>query len=182
MQVGPSPLSLVAAGLYLLVAGAAVTAVWRALVLRQVAWHRWGWAMIAAMFIGFALMRVFAIEEILRSDLRMALYFDDVYETRRSLQGPLFAIIFIIAAAMAASLVYFVASGVKGRRNGAALVAIGCTGGMFFLAALRLVSLHSVDALLYGPMKLNWIADLGLSLCVLASALRYRMVVRPAPA
>ena len=42
---------------------------------------------------------------------------------------------------------------------------------------LRLISLSPVDALLYGPIKLNWIVDLGLGLSVVVSALAYVRIV-----
>lgn len=174
----PSLFSLIAAAFYIVVAGAAAMAMARANALQQVAWHKLGWLAIATLFVIFAVMRIFAVEELVRNDLRITLYNQGSYELRRSLQGPLFAAVFIIAAITAAGLFYFTARGVRGRRNIAVLTAVGCTGGMLFLAALRLVSLHSVDQLLYGPLKLNWLADLGLSLAVLAFALRYRMVVR----
>lgn len=175
--MGPSVLSLVAAGLYLFVAAFAMSAFWMASSRQQIVWHRGAWVAIAAIFVILALMRVFGIEELMRVNLRMTLYSEGAYETRRTLQGPLFAIVFLTAAAIAAGFLYFVAKGVRGRRNLAALVAIACTGGMIFLAVLRLVSLHSVDELLYGPLKMNWITDLGLSMAVLGSALRYRQVV-----
>lgn len=178
MQSVPSTLSLVAVGLYIAVVGVALMVWSRAFQQRQAAWHRQAWAMIAVTFVVFGLMRVLGIEEALQTDLRSALYIESRYEERRAFQGPLFGAVFIVAAAMAAGLFYYVANGVRGRRNIATLVAVGCTGGMIMLVALRLVSLHSVDALLYGPMKINWIADVGLTLAVLGCAVRYRTVVR----
>lgn len=177
----PSALSLAAAGIYLLVAAAAALALWRAFVLRQTVWHRWTWAIIAMVFVGLALLRIFAVEELLRTDLRMTLYQEGAYDERRSFQGPLFAVVFTIAATGVAGLFYFLVKGVRGRRNIVTLVATGCTAGMIFLLALRLLSLHSVDELLYGPIKLNWFADLGMTVAALVSAVRYFLIVRPAP-
>ena len=136
------------------------------------------WATIAAIFIGLALMRLIGVEEWLRGDLRMMLYAEQSYEKRRDLQKPLVVLIFVIVMSMAGGVVYLLATGAKGRRNIAALTAICCTGGLTFLAALRLVSLHSVDALLYGPVKINWFADLGMTIAVLACAIRYCLIVR----
>lgn len=178
MMPAPSPLSLIAAALYIGVALASIAACIAALRHRQIAWHRIGWGVIAALFIALALLRVYGIEETLRTDLRMILYAEQSYEERRSLQKPLFAVVFAVAAAMLGGLVYFVSQGVQGRRNVAALVAIACTGGLIFLAAIRLVSLHSVDAVLYGPLKINWLADLGMTIVVLACAVRYCLIVR----
>jgi hypothetical protein len=94
------------------------------------------------------------------------------------LQGPLFGVIFIAAATVAAGLFYLIAKGAGGHRNVIMLVALGCTGGMIVLATLRMISLHSVDAMLYGPLKINWIMDMGLSVAVLGCALRYLTAVR----
>lgn len=150
----------------------------RAFQQRQAAWHAQAWVAIAFMFIVFGVMRVLGVEEMLQSDLRSTLQIDQRYEDRRALQGPLVGVIFTIAAAMGAGLFYYIAKRVRGRRNIATLAALGCTGGMIVLTVLRLISLHSVDALLYGPLKINWIADVGLTLAVLGCAVRYRTVVR----
>ncbi len=178
MMSASSTLSLLAAALYLVVAGAAIAAAVEAIRHRQITWHLIMWGIIAALFIGLALVRFYGLEEMLRGDLRMILYAERTYDERRSLQKPLFAIVFVIAASMVGGLVYFLAKRLRGRRNVAALVAVGCTGGLMFLAALRLVSLHSVDALLYGPVKINWFADLGMTIAVLACAIRYCLIVR----
>lgn len=178
MQSVPSALSLVAVGLYMAVAGGTLMAWSRAFQQRQAAWHSQAWVAISLMFLVFGLMRVLGVEDMLQSDLRSTFEIEQRYEERRALQGPLVALIFIVAAALGAGLFYYIAKGVKGRRNIITVVAVGCTGGMIVLALLRLISLHSVDALLYGPLKINWIADLGLTLAVLGCAVRYRTVVR----
>jgi hypothetical protein len=49
------------------------------------------------------------------------------------------------------------------------------------MTALRLASLHAVDALLYSPVKLNWVIDLGASLVVMLSAIGYIRLVRARP-
>ena len=41
---------------------------------------------------------------------------------------------------------------------------------MIGLVALRLVSFHATDALLYAPLRLNWVLDIGLTLIVAGSA------------
>ena len=178
MMAAPSTLSLLAAALYLVVAATAAAAAVEALRHRQITWHLIIWAIIAAFFIGLAFARIYGFEEMLRGELRMMLYEGQTYEERRSLQKPLFAIVFIIALSAIGGLAYFLARGVHGRRNIAAMIAIGCTGGLMFLAALRMVSLHSVDALLYGPLKINWLADMGMTIAVLACGIRYCLIVR----
>jgi hypothetical protein len=44
---------------------------------------------------------------------------------------------------------------------------------MLLLLALRIVSLNAVDAVLFGPLKVNWITDIGASVFVIAAALYY---------
>lgn len=177
----PSPLSLIAAILYLVVAVAAIWAMISSLRSRQVMWHTVAWITIAAIFLSLAMMRVFAAEEMARMLLRGLLQSEGAYDKRRIVQGPLFAVVFITAAAILAGFVYFSANHIRGRRNMAAVVAIGGAGGMVFLLLLRIISLHSVDDLLYGPLKLSWIGDIGMTLAVLGSAIRYATVVSLEP-
>jgi hypothetical protein len=47
--------------------------------------------------------------------------------------------------------------------------------------ALRIASLHMIDALLYGPLKLNWVIDIGGSLVVLVAAIYYVQLVHTRP-
>lgn len=178
ISAAASTFSLAAACIYLIVALAAVLACSRAILERQAAWHAWVWIMVAVLFVALALIRWFAIEEWVRTDLRDILFERAAYDQRQDIQKPLVAVFFIAAASLAAGSVYGVARNVTGRRNIVSIAALACTGGMIFLLALRLISLHSVDTLLYGPLKLNWIIDLGLSGAVIVFALWYRVLVR----
>ena len=175
----PSPFSVIAAVLYLIVAAAAISALIRSS--HQIAWHKAAWIAVAALFVGLALIRVFAVEELARSFLRCVLQSEGAYESRRAVQAPLFAVVFATAAATLAGAVYFVANTVRGGRNVAVITAMGCAAGMVFLMVLRILSLHSVDEVLYGPLKLNWVGDIGLSLAVLGCAIRYATIVKAAP-
>ncbi|MFO6446918.1 hypothetical protein ACLBKU_07190 [Erythrobacter sp. NE805] len=178
MSAAPSTLSLIAAMFYCAVAALGGLALFRAIVQQQLPWHRWGWAMVVALFVVLAIVRVFSVEDWIRGDLREVLIQGKAYDTRRAVQGPLSAILFLISAAGFASLFYYIRRGIEGRRNVAILAALGCTSGMLLLFGLRIVSLHSVDALLFGPLKLNWFLDIGLSATVAICAVRYRAVVR----
>ena len=175
----PSAFSVIAAVLYLMVAAAAISALIRSS--HQIAWHKAAWIAVAALFVGLALIRVFAVEELARSFLRGVLQNEGAYENRRAVQGPLFAVVFATAAVTLAGAVYFVANTVRGGRNVAVITAIGCAAGMMFLMVLRILSLHSVDEVLYGPLKLNWVGDIGMSLAALGCAIRYATIVKAAP-
>lgn len=174
----PSALSLVAAALYLLVAGVAVLAALRARSLRQAGWHALVWMLVAGLFFALSAMRYLAAEEILRSDFRALLYAEGAYDDRRRLQGPVIAVLIGGGAVVAAVWFGRLIRVARGRRDLAAITALGCGLGMIMLVALRLVSLHSLDLLLYGPFKINWLADIGLTGLTLASALVYLRVTR----
>lgn len=177
IQPEPSTLSLIAAAFYGLVVFTCLLAMAAAFARRQVRWHMLGWAALALLFTVLALMRVFAIEDLLREELRLVLRAEGTYEDRRALQGPVFAGLFIAVAAAGGFWAFHASRNIRGRRNIAAMAAIagGCV--LLFLLMLRLVSLHSVDQLLYGPLKLNWIIDLGASAVVLASGFLYWRIV-----
>jgi len=64
-----------------------------------------------------------------------------------------------------------------GRRNIAVALVWGACGVMIATIAMRTISLHALDRLLNGPLKLNWVGDMGSSLVVLAAAIFYIGVV-----
>jgi hypothetical protein len=170
-------LSLIAAAFYGAVVAACLLALAAALARRQIRWHLVGWSALALLFGVLAAMRVFAIEELLREELRLLLRAEGTYDNRRALQGPVFAALFIAAAVIGGFWTFHISRTIRGRRNIAAMVAIASGSTLVFLMMMRIVSLHSVDQLLYGPLKLNWIIDLGASTIVLASCVYYWRVV-----
>lgn len=173
MTAVPSLFSLAAAGLYLAVIASAILASLGAGRRREPSWHLFVWLAVAAVFLGLAIVRVFAFEEIARAFFRGILQAEGAYEKRRAVQEPLFAIIFATASAILAGFVYFVANRVRGAGNVLTTIAGGCAGGMVFLLILRILSLHAVEELLYGPLKLNWVSDIGMSLVAMGCAVRY---------
>lgn len=80
---------------------------------------------------------------------------------------------FVAGAALAAWLGFRTVRQAGGRLDLFAGLASLCGLGMITLVGLRLVSLSPVDKLLYGPLKLNWFADIGGSLAVLGLAAAY---------
>lgn len=173
MMAGPSVLSVLAAGLYVAIAAAAFLALNRATSSDQRAWHMGAWGAIGVLFMILAVLRIVGAEDILRGELRVMLSTEIDYEQRGVIQKPLAVLILLAAAASISGIGYALARGIRGRRNVATLGAIACGGGMICLLALRLVSLHATDALLFGPLKLNWFLDIGMSLATLGLALRY---------
>lgn len=173
-----SVLSLVACALYGLVAGASFRAGREARSKRQQPWHFKAWGLIALYFLLLIVLRLFNVEEGLREGMREMLEAQNLLADRRSFQGPIIAITIILFASCAMLAVYWTSQRVSGRRNIAVAAAIGACGVMLATMMMRIVSLHALDRLLNGPLKLNWVGDIGSSLVVLGAALFYVSVVR----
>ncbi len=170
--------SLAAVSLYLLVMLAALTAAGSAMQRRQQPWHWQVWVAIALFFVVLAVIRALGLEHQWQDELRTTMRADGVYGERRDVQRPLAALLIAVTALIAFLFAYRGVGRVRGRRNVAVVAAAMSAFVMIGLVALRLVSLHPVDALLYGPIKLNWILDIGSSIVVLVAAVWYVTVVR----
>ena len=170
-------LSLIACGFYMIVAVYAWQAGRVARERKQRAWHGSTWLLIAAFFVFLIVSRLLGLEELLRSELRGVLQAQELSEDRRSIQGPVIAVIIIAFAALGMLAVYWVAQRISGRRNIAVALAIGGCGIMSATIVMRTVSLHALDQLLNGPLKLNWVGDIGASFAVLVAAIVYARIV-----
>jgi hypothetical protein len=178
---GPSLLSLAAAGFYGVIVVTCLIAAGAAVRLRQPPRHWRSWAVIALVFAGLALVRVTGFEDWLREVLREALRADAAYDDRRTIQRPLAAAALVGITLLPGYTLWRQSRAVRGRRNLALLVANGSMLVLVLLLALRIISLHQVDSLIYGPLKLNWLIDLGASAVVLLSAVIYVGLVRQRP-
>ncbi|QUL37676.1 hypothetical protein [Erythrobacter sp. JK5] len=179
-EPAPSIFSLIAAGIYALVVLSAAAASLTALAKRQPARFWRGWAAIALLFAGLIAMRVLDLEAIWRDDMREWLRATHAYQSRRAIQGPIAAAILIVAAAAALLGGAKVLQSASGRRSFALRLGQAASLALMCLIALRLVSFSALDSLLFGPLKLNWIADLGATLFVGFAALFYVYAVRQA--
>ncbi|QDH33879.1 hypothetical protein [Porphyrobacter sp. YT40] len=180
-QAAPSILSLSAAGVYLVVVAGCLGAALTAARSRQPAGHLRMWSFIALVFAFLIVMRFTGIEEVVRDTFRDMLRVEGAYAARRSFQRPLaVAVIFGVSGLFAWGL-WRQWRAARGRRNLALLAAQASTVAMVMLVGLRIVSLHQLDSVLYGPLKLNWIADLGASLMTLAASMIYVRLVRRQP-
>ncbi len=181
MTSNPSLFSLAASAIYAVVAVVCLVAAAAAQRRRQQRWHLRAWVLLCLFFFALAALRWFGIEDVLRDDLRLLMRADGAYSERRSFQRPVAAA--VVGLAGIGVLVWFYRGfrTVRGRRNVAVMVAAAGAFAMLGLVVLRLVSLSPVDALLYGPIKLNWLVDLGSSALVAACAAAYaRLVSRSA--
>ena len=172
-----SLLSLVACVLYAVVAVACSKAAFEARAKRQNRWHLRTWTFAAALFVVLILSRLLGFEEAIRADLRDWLQAEGLAESRRAIQGPIIAVTIALFAAAGMAAVYWVAQRISGRRNIAVAVVWGASGVMIATIAMRTISLHALDRLLNGPLKLNWVGDMGATLAVLAAAVFYIGVV-----
>jgi hypothetical protein len=177
VQVYPSMLSVVACGVYVIVAACAWQAGRVAKAKRQQPWHRNAWTLIVVFFFFLIASRMFGLEELLRAELRDVLKAQDFNEDRRTLQGPVIAVLIMAVAALGMLASYWISQRLSGRRNIAVAVAIGACGVMGATIAMRTVSLHALDRLLNGPLKLNWVGDIGASLAVIVAAVMYARIV-----
>ena len=173
-----SPLSLAATGLYLVVFGFVARSAIVSHQHRQQAWHTRGWLLLAALFAILVILRLFDVEGILRDSVRNSLRQSATYDGRRSFQRPLAAGLIALAGAASFWWMFRTARTVAGRRNVAVMLGLAGGLGMLLLIAMRLVSLHMIDMLLYGPIKFNWFADLGLSCLIAWASWRYVRIVR----
>lgn len=169
----PSIYSLGAAGLYIVVLLVCLMSAAIAGRQRQPAVHRRMWMLIAIAFGAFAIMRIYGFEEQLRDFLRSGLRTEGAYDNRRTIQR---FVAFGVVAAVGGLFVWELvrqSRGLRGRSTIALFAAFAALAMMAMLIGLRIVSLHQIDALLYGPARLNWFIDIGATLTVLAAAAIY---------
>ncbi len=172
MLAQPSLLSLVAAGLYLIVLTGCLVAKKFAQQRQLPSWHSKVWLALVVLFASLMLMRFLNLEDVFRGEIREIAKAFSIYEQRRLWQ----AIFLVMIASIGLLVMAFVArrmlTSVQSRADRIVIVALSAGIGMLVLIGLRLISLHSIDVLLY-DFKINWAGDLGLSLLVCGSALIY---------
>lgn len=174
----PSVLSLSAASLYAVVVLACLAAAVSAPRRPPQTWHMIVWLMVGAVFVLLAVSRIYGLEEAFRATMRSDLRAEHAYSERREFQRPIAALAVAFIGAGAFAMVYRSFRKLKGRANLAVQAAVMGTFGLAGLVVLRLISLSPVDKLLYGPLKLNWIVDVGLSGLTISAAAYYIRVLR----
>jgi len=118
------------------------------------------WLAIAALFAGMAAWRLGSGEERLQAILRGELVEGGQYASRYTLQGPLIAVLVVLALAIGAWVIWR-------WRHQPLYRAISGGGALGLLAfsLLRLMSYHPFDRLIYaslGPLRLNYLIELAL--------------------
>ena len=140
------------------------------------------WLACAGFFALLTIVRILDLEERTRLALRTISRGMGEYEERSTLQVPLVGATLILGLALA---IVACRSWMrqKGSRSGR-LVLLGELAVLGFapLYALRIISLHQVDRILYGGgFRLNWILDLGLTALAAGSAILYVLHCRRFP-
>lgn len=135
----------------------------------------WGVATVFMLLV--ALSRAYDLEELARQAGRAWVYSMHAYHERWNYQAPLAALISVVAGAVAFACIWLFRLNRSARRSRPRLCVLGAQIGMaLFLAlfALRILSLHLTDMLLYsGPIRLNWVLDGALTLLLAGSAWAY---------
>jgi len=132
------------------------------------------WLAIAALFVILAASRMLNAEDRVRDLMRVWLNAGIGYEARRTIQGPIAATVLALSGLAGIALLL----GFRPTRSGARveralLWATRASAAMLVLVALRLISFHPVDAILYQPLRLNWVFDIGLTALVGIAALAH---------
>lgn len=132
------------------------------------------WASVGGFFLALIALRLSGSEEMLRALLRDGLHEEGAYQARRSIQSVIAS---IVLSGLGIGTLVFLYRNRPGRnasrRELARLVARLAVVAMCGLLGLRIISLHTIDQLLYHGPHLNWVIDIGSSLIVLASALAH---------
>lgn len=131
------------------------------------------WVGVAAAFLGLAAARVTSFEDVFREDARAILRESGRYASRQDIQIPL-AVLLSLAGAALAVLAWKSLPRTMLGASGLVWISRWATLGFVPLMCARLVSLHAIDRVLYaGPIRLNWIIDIGLTLACASAATLY---------
>ncbi|MEM7780762.1 MAG: hypothetical protein AAF697_10260 [Pseudomonadota bacterium] len=133
------------------------------------------------LFLLLAASRGLGLEDILRAELRDWLRAEGVMGERRTWQGYVITAMILVFVTAAFLALYRATSRMAGRRNFATIIALASGAAMIGLIGLRMISLHAMDTLLYGPLKLNWVGDIGASMVAFTAGLVYIRLVRARP-
>ncbi len=174
----PTMLGFAAAGFYAVVVCVCLVALLSARGQQQMPGHARAWAALALLFAILVALRLFNVEEVLRADLRDWSRDSESYGQREGYQLPITIAIVVIFGLAAFAWVFRSLRNVHGRRSVALVTAEIGALGMLILMALRMISFNALDKILYGPLKLNWVGDLGAAAMVGGGAVAYTLIVR----
>lgn len=178
-----APLTIVAVALYLAVAAACIRAAAAALHRSRRLYEVLHWAAIALFFGAVSALRVLGVEEGVRTKLREQLVANREYLDRWEFQAPVTALAFLVLAIAVAAMLFLHPARRPPPKQRSRLMhcrwmADMAVAAMSGLILLRVISLHSVDYLLYHSVHLNWLVDIGSTAVALYAAVRYSQLLR----
>lgn len=177
------PLTSLALACYVAVAGSCLFA---AQIARRRRRH-WSesshWLATAAFFFLIAASRWLDVEEHVRELLRSDFFSAFTYSYRWTYQAPAMGVALVLIAAATAALIFLhpvrrLPPKQRSRLAKIRWIADCAIAAMCGLIVLRVISLHSVDSLLYRGPHLNWLIDLGSSATVFFVAMQYRAILK----
>lgn len=140
------------------------------------------WLIILILLVVLYLVRAAGLEVQLRSGLRDLAHELGRYESRRAWQALTAVLLLFVAAAASAWAFLHWQRAATSPSLRLLRIAQAAIGGFGLLYALRLLSLHMIDAVLYfGPVHPNWLLEAGLLATIAAAALRYTAHCRKVP-
>ncbi|GAA0266841.1 hypothetical protein GCM10009127_03020 [Alteraurantiacibacter aestuarii] len=168
-------LGLIAVGLYAAVALAAMGAALAGHFGKRPWKDGAAWIFASIFMLLLAAMRLTNAEDRIRQFLRVMIKANGEYGHRWEYQAPLTAIVVVLAAAGLVAAFYLVKRWQRqGKELSQTVIAQLAMLGFVPLFGLRIVSLHLTDRLLYaGPLRLNWLIDIGLTLTIGGAAILY---------
>jgi len=178
MSTDLSVLTVSASAIYALVLCGCLLAARLVSTHRQADWQGRVWLFLAFLFAALMVSRLFGIEEALRDGLRETLRAEGNYGSRRDFQAVIAGAVIMVSAAAVAFGFFKASRRIRGKRSVTAALALLAGAAMVFLVVVRLISIHVLDWFLYGPLKLNWVGDIGLSVTVLVASLYFAKLVR----
>ena len=132
-------------------------------------------------FAALATIRFWSLEEAARDALRDLFRADGIYQDRWTFQAPLVAFSLIVTAGLAFYIFRRRRIYIRSYRGTLAYLMRVAMIAFVPLIAMRTISLHAMDRVLYGgPVRLNWIVDGGLTMAVIACSIAY-VLHRPSP-
>lgn len=173
MLAGLTYPSLIATGAYGLVMLAAAAAVRAGQRTGQPGAEVRSWMLVIACFAVFAALRLGAVEDVVRQFLRDVMLAQGSYEERRDLQRMLLAGLVAVGSPALFAMGFYLFRRSRRPRALAVSAALCACAAMVVLIVMRTVSYHGLDALLFGPLKLAWVGDVGISAAVAAAAVFY---------
>lgn len=133
------------------------------------------WAICSIFFVSLQAVRLFSLEESTREFLRNYSRVRGEYEQRAALQEPLVTLVLLAGVALVVLL--WISWPRNSRSQRTRLVRLSQFAILAFapLYALRIISLHSVDQILYagGPLRVNWVLEAALGSIVAGCSALY---------